>query len=397
MKGSIYSNQRCFKCGKSLKYAEGKGVLGCTDHKDIVWNMNCVVRFGTNHTKRFKTVLQAERHLTYLRVQTDKGQFDQREWAKEQPLSFYFLRGKFLSHKSKENICKQQIRHIKNVLKVAGVSWDRYQIKDIAEGEIEDFFDGLTCGNKTKKNYQTVLHNFFTWVVRREKRRSKIQMPEFPEISFTLAWRNIVSMEDQALILDEIKRLTFHINPRIWLGIKLLSMYPKVRPGEMLKVKEDHINLNEKWIVFPDPKEGVPKFIHLLDEHVRLIKKIRGPKGLPELYFFRHVKAISGVAAGVRFGQRQFRTWWNKACGNLNINNVDLYGGTKHSTVTALGKVLTPEQIQRGATGHASDAFKRYMLPDVNEALKATRAVRQIQRGSDKELIKFPEGGKVAK
>lgn len=40
---------------------------------------------------------------------------------------------------------------------------------------------------------------------------------------------------------------------------------------------------------------------------------------------------------------------------------------------------MTPEQIQRGATGHASDAFKRYMLPDVNEAHQARQAVAEIQ------------------
>lgn len=82
-------------------------------------------------------------------------------------------------------------------------------------------------------------------------------------------------MEDQASILNEVKRLTFKITPRIWLGIKFLSMYPKIRQGEMLNIKEGHVNLDEKWILFPDPKEGIAKFIHLLDEHAELIKEYR--------------------------------------------------------------------------------------------------------------------------
>ncbi|CCK79426.1 uncharacterized protein TOL2_C12630 [Desulfobacula toluolica Tol2] len=228
-----------------------------------------------------------------MRVQTDKGQFDQREWAKDQPLSFYALRKKFLAHKKKDGIGKKQIQHITHVLNVAGKAWDQMQIKEIAEPEIEDFFDDLKASGKTKKNYQTVLHNFWAWVVRREK-----------------------------------------------------------------------------WILFPDTKEGIPKFIHLLPEHADLIREIRGPKGMPDMYFFRHVKAKPSVKAGTRFGQKQFRMWWNRACKNLNIEGVDLYGGTKHSTVTALGQVLTPEQIQRGVTGHISDAFKRYMLPDKNDAIQ---------------------------
>ncbi|MFO7884026.1 MAG: hypothetical protein R6U68_04320 [Desulfobacteraceae bacterium] len=392
MKGSISTNQKCFECGGVLSYIEKAGVLQCQKHPHIIWRNNCFVRFGRKHTKRFKTVIEAERHLNYIRAQTDKGTFDQREWAKGQPLSFYSLRTKYLDHKIKKgNIGKTQIRHIKRVLAVAGKSWDHLQIKDIAEAELEDFFDDLTIGNKTKKNYLSVLHDFYKWVVKREKRRSKIEMPEFPDISYTLSWRNIVSMKDQRAILDEVKRLTWDFNPRIWLGIELLATYPKVRPGEMLNVKEGHINLNERWIVFPAPKEKTPKFIHLLPEHAEMIREIRGPKGLPDLYFFRHVNTISGVKAGVRFGQKQFRKWWNQACKNLNIEGVDLYGGTKHSTVTALGKVLTPEQIQRGVTGHVSDAFKRYMLPDVNEALEATKAVEKIRKVTDPPVIHISE------
>ena len=394
MKGSIYSSQKCFKCQKSLKYLEGRGLLSCINHSDVTWSGSCIVRFGKEHSKRFKTVLNAERHLTYLRVQTDKGQFDQREWAKDQPLAFFSLRQKFYDHKKKSSIGKKQLRHIANVLETAGKSWDRFQINDIAEAEIEDFFDNLTLGSKTKKNYQTVLHNFWSWVVRREKKRSNLRMPEFPEIKFKLSWRNIVSMEDQAAILDEIYKLTFHVNPRIWLGIKLLSIYPKVRPGELLNVKEGHINLQENWIVFPDPKEGTPKFIHLLPEHSDLIREIRGPKGLPDMFFFRHIKPVSNIKVGTKFGDQYLRKWWNMACQNLKIKGVDMYGGTKHSTVTALGKILTPEQIQRSATGHVSDAFKRYMLPDKNEAILATQAVQEMQSKTDKLLINFSEGKK---
>lgn len=170
MKGSIYTAQKCYKCGSALKYVEGRAILACPKHHEVIWRNNCEVRFGREHHKRFKTVDKAERHLTYLRVQTDKGQFDQREWAKDQPLSFLSLRQKFLAHKKKQGIGKSQVSHIANVLNVAGKSWDKLQIKDIAEGELEDFFDGLSVTGKTKKNYQSSLHDFWSWVVRREKK-----------------------------------------------------------------------------------------------------------------------------------------------------------------------------------------------------------------------------------
>jgi len=139
MKGRIYTTQKCFVCQGSLSYVEGRGQLVCADHPDKQWKGACVVRFGRSHTKRFKSVLEAERHLTYLRVQTDLGKFDQREWAKDQPLSFLALRLKYIEYKSSTNITLKQVKDIERVLIKAGQTWDRMQIRDIAEAEIEDF------------------------------------------------------------------------------------------------------------------------------------------------------------------------------------------------------------------------------------------------------------------
>jgi hypothetical protein len=56
-----------------------------------------------------------------------------------------------------------------------------------------------------------------------------------------------------------------------------------------------------------------------------------------------------------------------------------VYAGTKHSTVTALGKIMSPEQIKHNVTGHTSSAFQRYSLPDHNEKISATRKVAEMQ------------------
>lgn len=388
MKGTISTSQKCFECGGILKYVEGHGYMQCQEHSNIIWRNNCFVRFGSKHTKRFKTVEEAERHLTGLRFQTDHGKFDYRDWQKAAPLSFLFLRKKFVEFKKTQEVTAKQVQHIDHVLEVAGKDWDAINIKDIMEGEIDDFFaKDHKIGNKTLANWKSVLTDFWTWIVRRERRRSRLEMPDFPDIKFKMGWRNIVDMDTQRAILDEIKKISWDFNPRIWLGIKLLSMYPKVRPGEMRNVLEGHINLHENWIVFPAPKEKDPKFIHLLDEHSEMINEIWNPRGLPDMCFFRHLKTKSGVKAGTQFGPKYFKIWWDKACKNLNIEGVDLYGGTKHSTVTALGKLLSPEQIQRGGTGHASDAFKRYMLPDANEARTVAQAVKNIQEPTDPVVI----------
>jgi integrase len=205
-------------------------------------------------------------------------------------------------------------------------------------------------------------------------------MPEFPEIHFKMEMKTVVSIEDQQAIIEEVKRISWKDNPRIWLGIKLLSLYPRVRPGELLNVKEGHINLTENWIVFPQPKEKEPKFIHLLPEYSVLIKEIRNMSpAMPNVFFFRHLKSGPSVTAGSKFGLHLFNKWWKRACENLNISGVALYAGTKHSTVTALGKLMSPEQIKHNVTGHTSSAFQRYFLPDHNENISATWKVAEIQ------------------
>lgn len=105
---------------------------------------------------------------------------------------------------------------------------------------------------------------------------------------------------------------------------------------------------------------GQYKRLYLLDEDVDLVRSL--PRGLPKAFFFRH-EARRGLptAKQGRFGKDYMYTWWRRACENLGIKGVDLYGGTRHSTVTALGERFTPEEIMGDGSGHTTNkAFARY-------------------------------------
>jgi len=84
------------------------------------------------------------------------------------------------------------------------------------------------------------------------------------------------------------------------------------------------------------------------------------PSSIPNLFFFRHGKNVSGVAAGKKFGEKLFYKWWKRACKNLNITDVDLYGGTRHSSAVDLRQYYTPEQIKRSTMHSTNKAFERY-------------------------------------
>jgi hypothetical protein len=79
---------------------------------------------------------------------------------------------------------------------------------------------------------------------------------------------------------------------------------------------------------------------------------------------------------------------WTQACKNLGIEGVDLYGGTKHSTASALSKEISPEQIQDGVMLESNEAFRRYLIPDLNKAKVVYERANELSKGA-KAVVKF--------
>jgi integrase len=353
MKGRIYSNQKCPVCGGIFYHDENRSGLFCKQHTQIAATGKFYVRFGRAITKRFSDYHEAERFLTGLRFENDKGTFDVRDYRKENPLGFENLANKWIEQKKRTKVKSKTIQSYENYLNKAIEEWSQRNIKTIGTGEVEDFLLGdhrdrrtkKRISDKTRHNMKSCLHQFFKWVCRREK---SVEMPEFPEISFELGWRNTVTIEVQQAIIEEVKRISFDVEPKIWLGIKLLATYIRIRPGEMRNIRECNINLESGFIHIPHPKEGSRKNVKfaILDaEDIALIRSF--PRSMdPDLYFFRHMSTRSGVKAGEPFGPKYFKKWWDKACKNLGIKGVDLYGGTKHSTATALGELVEAAGVE---------------------------------------------------
>lgn len=265
----------------------------------------------------------------------------------------------------KIEVKRKSYNNLRNYMDKAIADWGQRNVKSIGFGEIEDFLHSQDVSDKTKSNMKSGLHSFFRWVSRREK----IPMPEFPETPFELGWRKIIDKETQQAIIDEVYRISYHINPKIWLGIKWLATYISIRPGEMLALKEGDIDIKLRYFIIPHPKEKHPKLVPIIDEDIEILSKM--PRGLPHLPFFRHQKGVSGVSAGDRFGDRYFYKWWKSACKKMNISSVDLYGGTRHSSTTALREYFSPEEIKLSGTLHSTNkAFERYMQTKSCDALK---------------------------
>lgn len=373
MRGYITSREKCPQCGSKFEDDPRRGGLFCPVHRKIS-SSTFVVRYGELY-KRFDSYAMAARFLNGLRFKTDEGSLDLRDYKKDNPLGFETLAKKWLEQKESQ-VKAGSIKNLKGYINKAITAWGQTNVKSLGYGHFEDFlFDQKVVKNaKTRANMKSALHSFFVWVNKREQ----IPIPQMPECKFELGWRNIIDMETQQSIIDEVYRITQNVNPKVWMGIKWLSVYVSIRPGELLDLKEKDINVSGCFVI-PHPKEKMPKIIPMLPEDIDLYESL--PKSFPDLFFFRHAGNIQGCKPGQKFGEKYLYKWWKKACENLGIQNVDLYGGTRHSTVTALGEHFTKSELRDSGTMHSTNkAFERYMQKTNSSSLKVYSLAAQMKK-----------------
>lgn len=354
MKGGIFSDERCLICGG--KFKNNGSALSCVKHPKSKAS-RFVVRFG-KITKRFRSYDEADRFLTGVRFKTDEETFDERDYRKDNPLGFTNLSTKWLNFK-RDEVKYRSWKNIENHIAAASKFFQNMNVKEIHYGNIEDFLKSLQgLSDKTKHNILSTVRSFFTWA---KKRQDIMQIPDFPTVNFVLGYRQTIGKEMQWKILDEIKQLTYSINPKIWLGIKWLTTYISIRPGEMRTLKEGNIDIENGYLHFPHPKEKHYKSVPILKDDIELIKQI-GLSPFSAMPFFRHTKIYKQDPRieGKPFGQHLFYDWWKIACKNLDICGVDLYGGTRHSSARALRKKRTPEEIKKATMHSTNKAFDRY-------------------------------------
>ncbi|MBN2061421.1 MAG: hypothetical protein JW882_13495 [Deltaproteobacteria bacterium] len=372
LRGGIYSSQKCNKCGG--KFKDNGKYLACPDHPDQK-TTTLFVRYPGDIFIRFNDYDAAKIFLAGLQLKDAEGSLDSRDYKKAQPLGFANLVKKWLDVKEKKDKVRC-MRNLRSHTDKAIAYFGNINIKLIGYAELEDFITsnllvhaqtGKPLSSKTKANIIATLHSFWGWVARREKKnRNSFEIPEFPEIDFESSMRNTLDRNAQIKVLERIRELTWHINPKIYIGCLWLATYVNMRPNEMINVKESDIDIESGIMYIRVNKEGrADKKVFLLDEDIELIKSLRPEHTLPgyyDQYFFRHGRR-KGVSKSKRlkFGKDYLYKWWKTACNDLGIEDVDLYGGTRHSSITNAGDEFSYNEIMDDGTGHVSSrSFLRY-------------------------------------
>ncbi|MGL1932201.1 MAG: tyrosine-type recombinase/integrase [Desulfotalea sp.] len=147
----------------------------------------------------------------------------------------------------------------------------------------------------------------------------------------------------------------------MWLGIKWLSTYIAIRPGELVQIRVQDIDVENRYIYIHHSKTGETKPVPILNEDIDIVKQLK------RSYFFHHENGKGGLKQGQRYGDKYFYKWWKRAYKNLDIEGVDLYAGRRHSSAIALREHFSPEQIKQGTMHQTNKAFERYFRVGAND------------------------------
>lgn len=385
MKGSFYTRQKCGICGGKLFHNERLGGFFCDKHKQVQATGGFIISYGRSIRREFSNYEKAWRFITGLRWEEDRGVLDPRDHQADNPLAFDKLAREYIAEKeADDDLSPNYKRKVRYHMTQAIEHWGDRNVKHVGRREIKHFIQGLPCNSKkTKANYQGTLHNFFQFIVQ-EEYIERHQIPEFPKINYTLGWRPVTDLETQNAILDELRDQSWDENPKVWIGVDLLRTYTNLRPGDLLRLDEKDVDVKSGVLTLwhPTKKKNNRKTVLLLDEHRELLKemKTRFP-ALPNVKFFRHHTRINNnIEPGQPFSNKYIYRWFKRACSALGVEQLDLYGSTRHTTVTELAKMVGRDGAKEASGHETNKAFDRYCQMQTEGAHAMAKIVRQAQK-----------------
>ena len=228
MKGSIITTQKCTVCNGPLVHNEKRHGCFCKKHPDVAAT-RFIVRFPGGIFQRYKSYEAASQSLNYLRYEkrNRKGRFNPDDYRAIRPNSFKALKDKYLAGKKD----RATYNKIKSYINRAADHFQLINIREINGADIEDYLYSIPdISEKTRFNHMTQLRDFWKWCLARGNIITLAEMPTFPVIEYTLGYRKITNWETQEKVIEKVKEISAHINPKIWLGIDMLATYTALSP-----------------------------------------------------------------------------------------------------------------------------------------------------------------------
>ena len=108
------------------------------------------------------------------------------------------------------------------------------------------------------------------------------------------------------------------------------------------------------------------------------------------MHFFRLDVSKGGRKAGTPIGKDLIYKTWKRACKNRGVEGVDLYGGTRHSSSSALREHLSFEDAKKLLGDETNKAAERYILQDIEALRKGYALTRQCTTDAPPKMTSKP-------
>lgn len=283
---------------------------------------------------------------------------------------------------AKINIAPITIREYKRYMNLYFLPFfGQFDLRDVNAGKIEDFFQWIPekqremkykqLSLKTLKNISMTLHNFCSWLLRRE---AIAKTPAFPAINPPDPVIECISRELQERVLEAL--------PEAHRPFFSFLIYHPVRPGEARALRRRHFNLENMTVHIAEAwslKEIRPRknkrdyYLPLSD---RFDISLLSDK-LPEAFAFTN-------QAGRTYKAENIRRIWHRACMNAGVPHIKLYNGTRHSTAThLLVKAEGNLYLIKEALGHSSvkmtEKYAKFKVETLRRLMNTTAQVSHIE------------------
>jgi integrase len=382
MKGTIRTKEKCPKCRGSFQ--ESRLGLMCpncdTEPKhyfvDFWWQGQRLKVYADRQGYPLTDYEQASRLLTVMRSEVDRNAFDPRLYASQslKPLQFSNYLQSWLDRQcqraEKGHISHEYVRKLTSYVRLYLVPClGRFNIKDINEGHIEDFWLDLPnrLSMRSRQHILVTLQKVLNDALRR---RDIGRVPEFPKVEVPEPEIRVIDEETQERILNQI-------NCPIRRAFFLFLIRTGCRHNEARALRWERVDLEEGVakiaagmdgrIYRESTKEKNVRDVPLTDDLVEALRSLPSP-----LKPINYVFSLNGCPLTINMVWRT----WDVACNAVGVK-IPPYQGTRHSLATQLLNEGVSDKLIQGLLGHKTrdmmDRYAKLHITTLKETLQRRR------------------------
>jgi integrase len=380
MVGAVRTKEKCPKCGDPFEGEQLRCSSCFTTPKryfvDFSWpGQGRIKLYSDQQGYPLDSWERASRLLSTIRYEIDQGKFDPKEYIRREfkALKFDNYLLEWLKRQESRN-GRQEISL--GYLKFAQMIVRKYltpflgdkDIREIREGQIEDFRDALP--NSLKPKTVANIMGLLSKILRDAYRRRDIAyLPEMPRIEVGEPVTEWISLEEQEAVLA-------HVPDPVFKAFFLFLMKQGVRPSEARALRWEDLNLKKGGVVIQAAMDGEKyrpstkeKDVRYLPMHPKVLEVL---KGLP-----RSIGGFVFVYNGKPLSKKLVIDAWNRAAKGARLR-ITCYQGTRHSLASQAINRGVSERVIGKMLGHKSVASTRRYAKLSTETLKAVWAEEDL-------------------